>query len=775
MDAGYWVIEYGKVLFSYLFLMFLWPSVVFRGHLRTKSKTYWFSFCVTVTIVLINSIVLTLGLFHVLDQRIVFNLFYGVFAAAFAGNILVYIYKKYKKIKAGFPDIHSLYGKYRAMVIILLIFVMWLRYIKQAVLRLSSDYGRRIKSCNWNTIRRSIRHKTGILFWKYGLLTIVLLYGMVYFSYGASQIHSYGHGDLYTHHSWIYALTEGRIFQDGIYPEAMHCFIYCMNTLFGVRIYSILLFLQGIHVAVLLLSVYILLRRIFYWRYSALFVLMLFLTLDQTSVAMILNLFRLQFTLPQEFGLHTIFLSALYLVNYLYEGNITGKGVTGFKQFWNENLLLLVASMAAAAAIHFFVVIMACIVCSTFALFNLNRLLIEKKTVPLIVSALCACMISAAPYAGALAQGMPYNGSINWAITAISGEDDKAVQENVKLEEDSSEKQSVASCIKKIYENGYLALYGRERTRVILSVTTIMLILCCLIKIRHHSRPIDIICSGYYPVIFCSFLYIVIYIAPKIGLPDFIPEGRFFVPGHMMLLAIMIMPIDLVFYKLKDSCTNMVQQLLSVLVIVGIYVGAIMLGSYRGFLFYELSRYNSTVNVTNSIIDTFPQHSYTIVSPTDELYPVVQYGWHEELLTFINKCEEGDYTIPTENVFIYIEKKPLDYAQYHFFRGPSWIGEEKYSAQVHRDSKKVVSQSPEIKSTQISKAEAQKDLPEVYNAWVIYKQVENRVILESKAFEWCQRFMEKYPSAMNVFYEDDDFVCYFFKQDINDSLYNLNL
>lgn len=80
---------------------------------------------------------------------------------------------------------------------------------------------------------------------------------------------------------------------------------------------------------------------------------MLFLTLDQTSVAMILNLFRLQFTLPQEFGLHTIFLSALYLVNYLYEGNITGKGVTGFKQFWNENLLLLVASMAAAAAIHF--------------------------------------------------------------------------------------------------------------------------------------------------------------------------------------------------------------------------------------------------------------------------------------------------------------------------------------------------------------------------------------------------------------------------------------
>lgn len=774
MDAGYWVIEYGKVLFSYLFLMFLWPSVVFRGHLRTKSKTYWFSFCVTVTIVLINSIVLTLGLFHVLDQRIVFNLFYGVFAAAFAGNILVYIYKKFKKIKAGFPDIHSLYGKYRAMVIILLIFVMWLRYIKQAVLRLSSDYGRRIKSCNWNTIRRSIRHKTGVLFWKYGLLTIVLLYGMVYFSYGAFQVQSYGAGDLYTHHKWTYELIQGNIFQDGIYPEAMHCFIYCMNTLFGVRIYSILLFLQGIHVAVLLLSVYVFLRRVLYWRYSPLFVLMLFLTLDLTSLSFITNMSRLQNTLPQEFGLHTIFLSALYLVNYLYKGNISRKTVTGLKQFWNEELFLLMVSMAAAAMIHFFVVIMACIVCCTFAVFNLKRLFIKRILIPLLLAALCACVISVAPYAGALAQGMKFNGSINWAIDKAAGENNNSNQENVESEEDVDQDNSINSCIRKIID-GYIALYGRGRTKVILFVTAIMIVCCCLFKIRHRFKPIDIICSGYYPLIMGSVLFIIICSAPVIGLPDFIPEGRFFVPGHMMLLAIMIMPIDLIFYRLKDSCTNTVQQLLSGLVILGIYVGAIMLGSYRGFLFYELSRYSSAVNVTNSIIDTFPEHSYTIVSPTEELYPVIQYGWHEELLTFIEESEQGDYTIPTENVFIYIEKRPLIYAQRHFFDGPFWLGEEKYSSQFLRHSGRAVSKSPEIKKIQISEAEAQKDLPEAYNPWLLYKKAESRVIIESKAFEWCQRFMEKYPSAMNVFYEDDDFVCYFFKQDINDSLYNLNL
>lgn len=764
MDSGYWIIEYGKVLFGYLFLMFLWPSVVFRGHLRTKSKTYCFSFCVTVTIVVINSIVLMLGLFHALDQRVVFILFYGWFAIAFVRNLLGYFHEKNHNLR-------SLYGKYRVSVIILLFIVIGYKKVKRA-----------LRSCNWNKIGakmkkciRNIRIGIGGLFWKYGLIAIVLVYGMVYFSYGAFQMHAYGHGDLYTHHGWIYALIEGNVFRDGIYPEAMHCFIYCMNTLFGIRVYSILLFLQGIHVAVLLLSVYILLRRIFYWKYSPLFVLMLFLTIDLTSVTLILNMFRLQITLPQEFGLHTIFLSAYYLVNYLYEDSSTENRAAGLKQFRNKNLLLLAASMAAAATIHFFVVIMACIVCVTFVIFHLKKLFTLKKLIPLSAAAFCACMISTVPYAGALAQGVPLSDSIHWAIGTMNKEDSISVQENVNLAGEPNEDRNAVFDIGKIYSSGYVALYGRKRANAILSVTAIMIILCCLFRVKYRSKPITMLCSGYCPVILGSVLYIIIYAAPKIGLPGLIPEGRFFVPGHMMLLAVMIMPMDLIFYQSKDFCKNVVQQILSALVIMGIYVGAVTFGFYRGFLFYELSRYHSAVNVTNSIIDTFPEHSYTIVSPTDELYSIVQYGWHEELLTFMEKCEEEDYTLPTENVFIYIEKRPIDYAQYHFFRGSSWIGDEKYPIQFLRHSDKTVSQSPEIKKAQISKEEVQKDLPEVYSPWLIYKQVENRVILESKAYDWCQRFIDKYPSVMKTFYEDDDFVCYFFKQDVYDSLYNLNL
>ena len=79
---SYWILEFIRVGIGYIFLMYLWPSVVFRKHLSGKSLTYRFAFCSTVSVLLINTLVLSLGLFHILDGRIVFFLFYGIFIAS---------------------------------------------------------------------------------------------------------------------------------------------------------------------------------------------------------------------------------------------------------------------------------------------------------------------------------------------------------------------------------------------------------------------------------------------------------------------------------------------------------------------------------------------------------------------------------------------------------------------------------------------------------------------------------------------------------------------
>ena len=56
----------------------------------------------------------------------------------------------------------------------------------------------------------------------------------------------------------------------------------------------------------------------------------------------------------------------------------------------------------------------------------------------------------------------------------------------------------------------------------------------------------------------------------------------------------------------------------------------------------------------------------------------------------------------------------------------------------------------------------------------MYTNIETRTILESKAYEWCQKFSELHPNKLNIYYEDDDFVCYYFRQEA-ESLYNLGI
>ena len=67
INTPYWILEFLKVLFGFLLLGFAWPRFVFAGHLRGKSLIYQFGFCVTTQVVLVNTVVLCLGLFHILN------------------------------------------------------------------------------------------------------------------------------------------------------------------------------------------------------------------------------------------------------------------------------------------------------------------------------------------------------------------------------------------------------------------------------------------------------------------------------------------------------------------------------------------------------------------------------------------------------------------------------------------------------------------------------------------------------------------------------------
>ncbi len=784
MENLYWMLEYGKVFFGWLFLMFLWPSVVFGAHLKEKTRTYRFSFCVTVQIVIVNTVVLVLGLLHILHQAVVVILFYGIFFYA--------LWKRRRESRPAAGGCEDAEKSSRG--------ALRKARIPGTGMAGSVRYGIRNLRLRLKEVLWECRKKIRPWLRQYGLLGGVLLFGMIYFSYGAFQVHSYGWGDLYVHHEWIYGLIQGEVFSGGVYPEAMHCFIYGMSMLLGIRVYSILLFLQGIHVTIFLVSVYLLLREIFHWRYSPVFVLMLFLTLDVVSAEQIYSMFRLQITLPLEFGLHLQFLCALYLVRYLKKESLFRRKGKTSKYYWDENLFLFMMALTASIATHFYVVIMAFILCASFALFALKKIWDRRYLVPLTASVVCGCVIAITPMAGALLSGIPFNYSIDWAVDALEGEETRRLQERVDADQETGDgteeiqakaiglvnwaewKEKGVHFLKEtlpeLYRNGYPALYGESRTRWILGLTGIAILLCLAARLRPFGR-LNRICSGYPPLILFNILFMVIYAMPFAGYPELIGDSRFCSAGHMMVLAVTVMPVDAVFSLLQRFCSDLVLKRASGVVILGIYAGALLLGNYRGFLFYELTRYNSTVKVTDSIIDTFPKKSYTIVAPTDELYPVILDGWHEELKSFAEQCTDPEYTLPTEYIFLYVEKKPLLYAQSHFFQGPFWLGEEKYmDTYWKRYSKKYpysgASQSPEIKTAELTENTLQDTREESDNEWHSYTRLEERTRLEARVYDWCRRFSKLHPGVLDVYYEDEDFVCYYLRQDPG-RLYHLGM
>lgn len=792
---AYWVFEYGKVLIAYIALMYIWPMVVFRRYLAPKSRTYKFAFCTTVQVILINTVVLLLGLVHILNRWTMILFFYG--------GILVSLLWKRKFTGEGIQRVRQVLVGTRGVKLFLLQAISSMRHaLRRGVKNLwRSSKGKRLE---------------------YLLLGVVVLFGMIYFSYGAFVDHSYGFGDMYTHHAWIYGLLEGNIFSAGIYPEAMHCFIYAMHQLFGIRVYSCMLFVAGVHVSTLLIAIYCFLKEVLKSRYTSLLIIASFLVLDLMCIDEVFSMARLQWTLPQEFALYTQFLCALYLVRYLRTDRNPRKE-SGKRKWvvWDENLFLFMMALAASFAIHFYVTIMAFFLCASFAVLLLHRIFRKGNFRSLVAAVFAGIFIAAAPMGLAYATGIPFQGSIDWALNVISGEDTKegrtqqaeailnteqgeavlpsateTKDSNTSLNGQSSDAHANGTGITQktiplterlkrlaikvwdvtekksegLYSYGYATLYGEERADWILRFTALAAgigVVCCLIALLIH-RKIKIFFEGYLGLTLASIAFMILYAAPFLGLPELIAGARVCSTGQLLILAMMFVPVDLFLYLIGLTVIRVVLPLVSIVLTGAIYVGANYFDVYHGFLYNELTRYNSVVDVTNNIIKNFPQYSYTIVSPTDELYQVIEYGRHEEIYNFVKVIQSNAYSLPSEYIFLYVEKKPIQYAQSHFYTGPEWLAKEKYTQYYTM----YFSEGNQLNQSTISDDYADQDFMFFLKESQNYSDLASRTILESKLNRWCKQFEHNFPNDINTYYEDDDFVCYVIRQNTS-RLFNL--
>jgi len=751
----YWCAEFGKVLLSYVVLMFVYPSIVFRSYLKGKGRVFRFCFCISSQIVLISTVVLLLGLFNLLNVWVCRALFYGSLIWSISRSVRLEMTPHYLIYKLN----NHTYG----VKLLLLKF-------GEAVLRTLKKLG--------GFVRRMAK-SNGI---ELAALAGIVLYGMIYFSYGAFQEHSYGFGDMYVHDAWVYRLEQGESFSNGIYPEGMHTVIYALHALFGVRVYSIMLYLQCVHVAVFLLSAYFLIRELFPWRYSGLIVLTIFLTMGQACFEEVYSISRLQWTIPQEFALFAVFTIPLFLVRYLKSAGRLIRGEKETRMFWSDDLVVFLLGIAVTVSVHFYVTLMAIFACIGVAIVWCRRLFDWHRFVPVMVSAVLAVVLAIVPMGIAFVKGIPFQGSLDWALGVIEGKYDQTGStefiDQAQQEGPGTQEAGQSTLLEKMraagesMKNTERHLYG-EKFGTILWYSCLLCLSAWLLwrglgwlleKIfRRELFPAELF-DGYGMMGMISFIFMMMLSSSALGIPPLIAWVRMCTVKHMFLMALLTIPIDFAGALLARYCKPWMMQSMGVVGAAAALYIIVTSGNYHGYLYYEASRYPAAVEVSNSIIASIPKDQFTIVSPENERYQIQEYGFHEEYLTFLESYREDGYYLPTPYVFFFVEKHPLQYAQRHFFSGPEWLALPRYQSY----EPDVSSLCPDMLKGEISDDKADNEIviseSRLSDGYAI---LPNREIVESAAARYIIILKSQYPNNVSVYYEDEDFVCYCLKQNPN--------
>jgi len=733
----YWCAEYGKVLLAYVLLMFVYPSILFRSYLKGKGRVFWFCFCVSSQIVLISTVVLLLGLFHLLNAWVCRILFYGSLVWSVSRSVHLETMPRYLIYK-----VHNrTYG------------------VKLLLLKLGEAVSGTLKKIG-GFVRRMVKGN-GI---ELAALAVIVLYGMIYFGYGAFQEHSYGAGDMYVHHAWVYGLEQGQSFSGGIYPEGMHAVIYALHTLFGIRVYSIMLYLQCVHVAVFLLSGYFLIRELFPWRCSGLIVLTVFLTMRLACFDELYSMSRLQWALPQEFGLYAVFTIPLFLVRYLKHAGPVVRGEKQTKMFWSDDLVIFFLGIAATVSVHFYATFMAIFACAGVAIVLCWRLFHWRRFVPVMVSAVLAVALAVAPMGIAFLKGIPFQGSIDWALGVMEGKHDSSGSTEA-FEQSQSEEPGVQNSLKNTVYRLYDEKFGSLLWYSCLLCAGAWLLWRVLVQLlktvfRRELFPAELF-DGYGTVAMISIVFLVMLSSGDLGIPTLIDGIRLGAVKHMFLMALLVVPVDLAGTLLARYCKPWMMQSVGVVGAAAVFYLVMVSGNYHGNLFYMNPRYPAAVEVTNSIIDSIPKDQFTIVSTSDEIYQIIEYGFHEEYLTFLENYREDGYYLPTPYVFFFVEKHPLQYLQYHYFNGPDWLALSRYQDYASGYS----SLCPDMRKGELSDEKVDEEI--VISGSLLssgYSILSNREMVESAAARYIRILRDQYPNNVSVYYEDEDFVCYCLKQ-----------
>ena len=598
----------------------------------------------------------------------------------------------------------------------------------------------------------------------------------LFWIYGRQLILTYGYraSDIPVHLNWINQMSRGNLFASGVYPFGFHCMVYYLHAFFGFDTYVILCvfyLVQVFFIHIVLLAMLKLLCRSLYLPYAGIMVYILGSFWARQTYS------RFGSSLPQEFGMIFVIPSVYFLIRFFQ---------TEKKNLKNRETKLILGCFALAfsltLAIHFYGTMIAGLCCIGIAVGFGTRFLNKEYFRRIMLTGIISVFLAVLPMGIAFAGGTPLQGSLGWGLSVINGgsSDTEDTSEN-----EAAQKQAMEEMAARLIENAQnsnsepvqteetpviteatkhsLADKAREIPKkmknlremmvrriqefiinsreqwcayaVLAGIAVLILLGLMFIILRRITYGEMLMSAG-----FCMGILTLLLCAGNLGLPVLMDPARcsiYYV--YLLIVSITVLGDGLLYLIFMPRILTISRNVVSFILTVSMAAGMIHQGLVKTPDFISDYVSNGAFTCLTNIIKENKDETWTIVSVNDETQMGLDHGWHYETITFLRKQEhinkDTKLIIPTEKVYFFIEKIPLNYSVVYSGSGQS-----------------------------ISKKGASQSLPN--SGGIGMYQGEGRWILMSRMYYWAQAFMEMYPNETKVYYESEDFVCYVISQNM---------
>ena len=605
---------------------------------------------------------------------------------------------------------------------------------------------------------------------------------------GPGILHNWGYGasDIPVHNYWINGLVENNIYVAGIYPMGMHCMLYYLSTMLGIPVYVTLRLFWLVQYSMIAVMILVFLKGHCKTRFLPYLGIMMFVGAKYFNR---ISYSRYGATLPQEFGMLYILPSIFFVMEFFKtRKEELEKGINRIRCTSSWHLLGFAMSFSLTLASHFYDTIIAGVICIGVAVGYGYWIWRKEYFFRILLAGILSILMAFLPMAAAFLTGKELQGSMYWAMNVIGLRDYTVLifrilcisvvamtaggivlivrgvkSGKISFEDKKIPKYSIpVKLILQIFNLLPLAailligwkyrgtvLWGCQQNAFAIADMNWVLYgiggaLGVGLILRYIIAPMR--GAGIFSMVIAEVIMGLILVSGALGWPMLMEPYRASIYFAYLIPVVIIMTLDgavnLLFLDRLPETRQAVGLILTVLVLFYSTRYDWIRGSFGGG---GLEMNEAILCTTNIMKENEGQdNKWTIVSANDELRMIEEYGRHTETIEFLEDMEywnrTKEVTIPTEKVYFYIEKKPLNYAN-------------GYGGVV-----------PEV-----SEEQAEQELPP--NSGLAAYNGPRRSITMSRMYYWAQKFMELYPNELKVYFENDRFVCYYIEQNVY-RLYN---